>query len=105
MRTPTLLSLALLLSTAASAQTNTAAGLDAAALGSVVQCVATRERVVGASVLGARDDRILLHQGYAFADLGLEAPTRDEAVYHNVGAMPAFTGFAVMQQVERGKLQ
>jgi len=105
MRTPTLLSLALLLASAASAQTNTAADLDAPALDSIVQRVMTRERVVGASVLVARGDRILLHKGYGFADLGLEAPTKDETVYHIVGPMLPFTGIAVMQQVERGKLQ
>ena len=105
MRTPTLLSLALLLSSAASAQTNTAADLDAPALDSIVQRVMTRERVVGASVLVARGGRILLHKGYGFADLGLEAPTKDETVYHIVGPMLPFTGIAVMQQVERGKLQ
>src|SRR6476646_8127306 len=105
MRTPTLLSLALLLSSAASAQTNTAADLDAPALDSIVQRVIARERVVGASVLVARGDRILLHKGYGFADLGLEAPTKDETVYHIVGPMLPFTGIAVMQQVERGKLQ
>src|SRR6478752_1844233 len=105
MRTPTLLSLALLLSSAASAQTNTAADLDAPALDSIVQRVMTRERVVGASVLVARGGHILLHKGYGFADLGLEAPTKDETVYHIVGPMLPFTGIAVMQQVERGKLQ
>jgi len=100
MRTPTLLSLALLLCSAASAQTTSAADLDA-----IVQRVMARERVVGASVLVARGDRILLHKGYGFADLGLEAPVKDETVYHIVGPMLPFTGIAVMQQVERGKLQ
>ena len=41
---------------------------------------------------------------YGFADLGLEAPAKDETVYHVVGPMLPFTGIAVMQQVERGKL-
>src|SRR6476646_1174304 len=104
MRTPTLLSLALLLSSAASAQTNTAADLDAPALDSIVQRVMTQERVVGASVLVARGDRILLHKGYGFADLALEASAKDETVYHIVGPMLPFTGIAVMQQVEPGKL-
>lgn len=63
-----------------------------------------QERVVGASVLVARGDQILLHKGYGFADLGLEVPTRDETVYHVVGPMLPFTGIAVLQQVERGKL-
>jgi CubicO group peptidase (beta-lactamase class C family) len=100
MRTPILLSLALLLYAAANAQTNSSADLDA-----IVQRVIAREHVVGASVLVARGDRILLHKGYGFADLGLEVPTKDETVYHIVGPMLPFTGIAVMQQVERGKLQ
>ena len=106
MRTPILISLVLLLSSAASTiQTaNTAADLDAPALDSIVQRVIARERVVGASVLVARGDHILLHKGYGFADLGLEAPAKDETVYHIVGPMLPFTGIAVMQQVERGKL-
>src|SRR5579864_5369659 len=100
MRTPILLSLVLLLCSAANAQTNSAADLD-----TIVQRVIARERVVGASVLVAKGDRILLHKGYGFADLGLEAPMKDETVYHIVGPMLPFTGIAVMQQVERGKLQ
>ncbi|HVG90888.1 MAG TPA: serine hydrolase domain-containing protein [Alphaproteobacteria bacterium] len=104
MRTPILLSLALLLCSAARAQTNSTADLDAPALDSIVQRVIARERVVGASVLVARGDRILLHKGYGFADLGLEVPVKDETVYHIVGPMLPFTGIAVMQQVERGKL-
>jgi D-alanyl-D-alanine carboxypeptidase len=105
MRTLTLFPLAiLLLSSAARTQTKPAANLDAAQLDAIVQRVIARERVVGASVLVARGDRILLHKGYGFADLGLEAPTKDETVYHIVGPMLPFTGIAVMQQVERGKL-
>src|ERR1041385_4912602 len=101
MRTPILLSLVLLLTSAANAvqATNSAANLDA-----IVRRVIARERVVGASVLVARGDRILLHKGYGFADLQLEAPAKDETVYHIVGPMLPFTGIAVMQQVERGKL-
>jgi D-alanyl-D-alanine carboxypeptidase len=79
--------------------------LGAPDLDSIVQRVIAQERVVGASVLVARGDRILLHKGYGFADLALEAPAKDETVYHVVGPMLPFTGIAVMQQVERGKLQ
>jgi CubicO group peptidase (beta-lactamase class C family) len=78
---------------------NSAPDLDA-----IVKRVIAREHVVGASVLVARGDHILLHKGYGFADLGLEVPTKDETVYHVVGPMLPFTGIAVMQQVERGKL-
>src|ERR1051326_4996549 len=101
MRTPILISLVLFLSSGANAlQTaNSAPDLDA-----IVQRVIARERVVGASVLVARGDRILLHKGYGFADLGLEVPAKAETVYHVVGPMLPFTGIAVLQQVERGKL-
>ena len=73
-------------------------------LDAIVKQVIARERVVGASVLVARGDRILLRKGYGFADLGLEVPAKAETVYHVVGPMLPFTGIAVMQQVERGKL-
>lgn len=84
--------------------TSLAPDLKAADLDAIVQRVIAQEHVVGASVLVARGDRILLHKGYGFADLALEAPTKDETVYHIVGPMLPFTGIAVMQQVERGKL-
>lgn len=92
-------SLFLLASAAGSDGTPSAADLDA-----IVKRAMTQEHIVGASVLVARGDRILLHQGYGFADLGLETPAKDETVYHVVGPMLPFTGIAVMQQVERGKL-
>jgi CubicO group peptidase (beta-lactamase class C family) len=78
---------------------NTAPDLDA-----IVKQVITQEHVVGASVLVVRGDRVLLQRGYGFADLGLEVPAKEETVYHVVGPMLPFTGIAVMQQVERGKL-
>jgi D-alanyl-D-alanine carboxypeptidase len=99
--TSAVITLTLLSSAAANALqgTNTPPDLDA-----IVKQVIARERVVGASVLVARGDRVLLHQGYGFADLALEAPTKADTVYHVVGPMLPFTGIAVMQQVERGKL-
>jgi D-alanyl-D-alanine carboxypeptidase len=66
--------------------------------------VIAQERVVGASVLMARGGRIIFHKGYGFADLALDAPAKDETVYHIVGPMMPFTGIAIMQQVERGKI-
>jgi D-alanyl-D-alanine carboxypeptidase len=89
---------------AANADDRNSADLTTADLDAIVQRVIAQERVVGASVLVARGDRILLHKGYGFADLALEAPAKDETVYHIVGPMLPFTGIAVMQQVERGKL-
>src|SRR5947207_115691 len=73
-------------------------------LDGIAKQVIARERVAGASVLVARGDRILLHKGYGFADLGLDAPAKEETVYHVVGPMLPFTGIAVLQQMERGKL-
>src|SRR5882672_11398269 len=77
---------------------------SAADLDEIAKRVIAQERVAGASVLVARGNRIILHKGYGFADLGLEAPTKDETVYHVVGPMLPFTGIAVLQQMERGKL-
>jgi D-alanyl-D-alanine carboxypeptidase len=74
-------------------------GLDA-----IVNRVMAQEHVVGASVLVARAGQILLHKGYGYADLELETPARDETVFHVLGPMLPFTGIAVMQQVDRGRL-
>jgi D-alanyl-D-alanine carboxypeptidase len=73
--------------------------LDAIATQAVAQ-----SHVVGASVLVAKGDHILLLKGYGVSDIGLEAPSNADSVYHIVGPMLPFTGVAVMQQVERGKL-
>jgi len=73
-------------------------------LDAIVARVIAQEGVVGTSVLVARGDQIVLHKGYGFADLELETPTKDETVYHVVGPMLPFTGIAMMQQVERGRL-
>jgi CubicO group peptidase (beta-lactamase class C family) len=73
-------------------------------LDAIARRVIAQEHVVGASVLVAYRDQILLHKGYGYADLGLEAPTKEETVYHIVGPMMPFTGVAVLQLVERGKL-
>src|SRR5947208_5734324 len=102
MRIPAFLALTvfLLCTPSVNAQvTNSAVDLDG-----IAKQVIARERVAGASVLVARGDRILLHKGYGFADLGLDAPAKDETVYHVVGPMLPFTGIAVLQQMERGKL-
>ena len=77
---------------------------SATELDAVAQRVIAQERVAGASVLVVHRGKVILHKGYGHADLGLEAPTRDETVYHVVGPMLPFTGIAVMQLVERGKL-
>jgi D-alanyl-D-alanine carboxypeptidase len=70
----------------------------------IVERVMAREQVAGASVLIARDGHILLHKGYGVADLELGPAAQDESVYHVVGPLLPFTGIAVLQLVEGGKL-
>lgn len=77
---------------------------SAAELDAVARRVIAEERVAGASVLVMRRGEVLLRSGYGFADLGLDAPSKEDTVYHVVGPMLPFTGIAVMQLVERGKL-
>jgi len=77
---------------------------SAADLDAIVKRVVEQERVVGASVLVAQKNEIILQKGYGFADVGLDAPAKAETVYGVVGPMMPFTGVAVMQLVERGKL-
>jgi len=103
MRPPALCTFALLFLCCTAAK-SLPAGSAGADLDAIVQQVMAQEHVAGASVLVARGDHILLHRGYGFADLGLEAPAKEETVYHVVGPMLPFTGVAVMQQVERGRL-
>jgi CubicO group peptidase (beta-lactamase class C family) len=73
-------------------------------LDAVAQRMIAQERVAGASVLVVQRGKVLLHKGYGHADLGLDAPAKDTTTYHVVGPMQPFTGIAVMQLVERGKL-
>ncbi|MEP6620747.1 MAG: serine hydrolase [bacterium] len=101
MRTPSLLGLAAL---SLSAHTAAVAQRPTPDLDALAKRIIAQEHVVGASVLVARGDQILLHKGYGFAELGLEAPAKDETSYHIVGPMMPFTGVAVLQLVERGKV-
>jgi CubicO group peptidase (beta-lactamase class C family) len=76
----------------------------ASELDAIAQRMIAEDRVAGASILVVQRGRVILHKGYGFADVGLEAPARDETVYHVVGPMLPFTGIAVMQLVERKQL-
>jgi D-alanyl-D-alanine carboxypeptidase len=73
-------------------------------LDAISKRIIAQQGVVGASVLVARDGKVVFQRGYGFADLGLEAPTKSDSVYHVVGPMMPITGVAIMQQVERGRL-
>ncbi|HET9624533.1 MAG TPA: serine hydrolase domain-containing protein [Kofleriaceae bacterium] len=75
-----------------------------ASLDAVAQRIIAQERVAGASVLVARHGRVLLHKGYGAADLGLDVATKPDTTYHVVGPMLPFTGVAILQLAERGKL-
>jgi D-alanyl-D-alanine carboxypeptidase len=74
-------------------------------LDSVAKQAVAQSHVVGASVLVAKGDHVLLLKAYGVSDLGLEAPSKTDSVYHIVGPMLPIVGVAVMQQVERGKLR
>lgn len=74
-------------------------------LDATVKRMMAEQHVVGVSVLVVQDGSVLLHKGYGMADLGLDAPTKDETVYHIVGPMLPFTGVAVMQLVEWGRIK
>jgi len=111
MRTPNLKGMAILAlcfvtcaSGVAFGQSAPVAKNSAAELDALAKRLIAEQHVVGASVLVAQGGKILLHAGYGFADLGLETAAKDETVYHIVGPMLPFTGIAVMQLVERGKL-
>ncbi len=78
--------------------------LHAQDLDAIAKRAMTQGHVVGASVLVAKSGKVIFNVGYGFADLGLEAPTMADSVYHVVGPMMPVTGIAIMQQVERGKL-
>ena len=73
-------------------------------LDSLARQAVAQSHVVGASVLVAKGGGVLLLKAYGVSDLGLEAPSKPDSIYHIVGPMLPFTGVAVMQQVERGKL-
>jgi D-alanyl-D-alanine carboxypeptidase len=76
-----------------------AGGLDA-----IARKIIEREQVVGASVLVSHGGRVLLDKGYGYAELGFRVPAEAETVYRVVGPLMPFTGVAVMQLVEGGKL-
>jgi D-alanyl-D-alanine carboxypeptidase len=73
-------------------------------LDAIARRVIAQEHVVGASVLVAQKGEITFQRGYGFADLGLDAPAKSDTVYGVVGPMMPFTGVAIMQLIERGKL-
>src|SRR5579872_4091466 len=100
MRATTLLTLAVLL-----LASNSLLGQSSPAnLDDIARRVLAQQRVIGASVLVVHNGQVLLRKGYGVADLGLEVPSKAETVYHIVGPMLPFTGIAVLQQMERGKL-
>src|ERR1700722_19164081 len=66
-------------------------------LDSVARQAVAESHVVGASVLVAKGDHILLLKGYGVSDIGLEAPSRADSVYHGAGPLLPLPGVAAMQ--------
>jgi CubicO group peptidase (beta-lactamase class C family) len=64
-----------------------------------------RLKIVGAVVVVVKDDGILLARGYGYADVENKRPMTADATLVRPGSISKlFTGIAVMQLVERGKL-
>lgn len=94
--------------TAVCIPTSSRAQLDRARVVHVVDSIVGAEiaagRVAGMSVAMVRGRDTLLLKGYGRANLELDVPTPDEAVYDIASQAKTFTAAAVMQLVEQGRL-
>src|SRR5262249_44334143 len=64
-----------------------------------------RENIAGAVVLVVKDNRVLFAKGYGYSDVEKKKPVFPEATLFRPGSISKlFTWTAVMQLVERGKL-
>jgi CubicO group peptidase (beta-lactamase class C family) len=65
----------------------------------------SRENIAGTAIVVVRDGKILFSKGYGYADVGRKVPVSPETTLFRPGSVSKlFTWTAVMQQVERGKL-
>ena len=105
MLTPSLRALALttLCASAISAQTTDRARIRSA-VDSIVNAALTGGRAAGASVGVMRGNDTLVLKGYGFADVELDVPTPERAVYEIGSVTKQFTSASVLLLVEQGKL-
>jgi len=75
-----------------------------ARIDSIMQTPITAGRVVGASIAVVRGRDTIAVKGYGKANLELNVPTPPGAIYEIGSVTKQFTGAAVMQLVEQGKL-
>ncbi|HET9984404.1 MAG TPA: serine hydrolase domain-containing protein [Longimicrobiales bacterium] len=98
----------LLLALAAPAAAQTSHGPDrsrvAAAVDSIVAAALEGGRAAGMSVAVVRGRDTLVLKGYGFADLELDAPTPERAIYEIGSVTKQFTASAILQLQEQGKL-
>jgi len=76
----------------------------AARIDSIVQAPIARGQVVGASIAVVRGADTIVARGYGKANLELNVPTPPGAIYEIGSVTKQFTGAAIMQLVEQGKL-
>ncbi|HMJ71108.1 MAG TPA: serine hydrolase domain-containing protein [Cyclobacteriaceae bacterium] len=75
-----------------------------AAVDSVVAAFQTRNKVPGMSVAIGTRSEITWEKAYGMADLEDQTPAKTTTVYRLASISKSFTGVAVMQLVERGKI-
>jgi len=63
-----------------------------------------RDHVAGAVVVVVKDGKVLLAKGFGYADVETRQPTTPMTLFRPGSISKLFTGIAVMQLVERGKI-
>ena len=81
-----------------------ARGEQAVAIDSIALAPITAGRAAGMSVAVVRGTDTIALRGYGYADLELDVPTPDRAVYEIGSVTKQFTAAAVFQLVEQGKI-
>jgi CubicO group peptidase (beta-lactamase class C family) len=102
MRNYFLISLVLLLTLPAIAQTSGSSSSDP--VDQYVQTEMQRQHIPGLALLVARDGKIVKAQGYGLANVELQVPVKPETVFQSGSVGKQFTATAVMMLVEEGKI-
>lgn len=80
-------------------------GLEAYADGLVDEAMAAHRALPGITLSVVKDGQIILLKGYGFADVEKKIPVNPDSSMFRIGSISkTFTGLAVMQLVEQGKL-